>query len=217
MDARLLLKKSAGSPQPFKLRSDETVIGRQTGCQIRVPSGTVSRRHCRLTQENDLLWAEDLGSANGTIINGRRIKGRGVLRPGDWLQIGAAKFLAVYQLSQRSIDTLLTLAPTPPAQPKEEVMPEIDIEVMDDDLGTGGMEPEPLESDLPLAVDVELEDVPPPAIEPIREKKKKRKSNDSAPAPAASLEEFDVSKILAMRRQTMLGKGGSGDLNDLGE
>ncbi|MBX9678138.1 MAG: FHA domain-containing protein [Gemmataceae bacterium] len=217
MDARLLLKKSAGSPQPFTLRSDETVIGRQTGCQIRVPSGTVSRRHCRLTQENDLLWAEDLGSANGTIINGRRIKGRTVLRPGDWLQIGVAKFLAVYQLSQRSIDTLLTLAPTPPAQPKEEVMPEIDIEVMDEDLGTGASEPEPIESDLPLAVDVDLDDVPPPAIEPVREKKKKRKSNESAPAPAASLEEFDVSKILAMRRKTMLGKGGSGDLNDLGE
>jgi pSer/pThr/pTyr-binding forkhead associated (FHA) protein len=217
MDARLLLKKSAGAPQTFNLRMIETVIGRQTGCQIRVPSGSVSRRHCRLSQENDLLWAEDLGSANGTVINGRRIKGRSVLRPGDWLQIGAAKFLVVYSLTQQSIDTLLTLAPTPPAMPKEEVMPEIDIEVMDDDLGTGVLEPASLESDEPLAVDVDLDEVPPPVIEPIRPKKKKRKADEDAPAPAASLEEFDVSKILAMRRKTMLGRDGSGDLNDLGE
>ncbi|MFO0864006.1 MAG: FHA domain-containing protein [Gemmataceae bacterium] len=218
MDARLLLKKSAGSPQTFSLRSIETLIGRQTGCQIRVPSGSVSRRHCRLSQENDLLWAEDLGSANGTIVNGRRIKGRSVLRPGDWLQVGAAKFLTVYQLSEQAIQALLNLAPTPPALPRDEVMPDIDIEVVDEDVGI--TEPELVDDEELTSVVEDVEVIPAVEVEPIRpaaSKKKKRKSDDSAPTPAASLEEFDVSKILQMRRQTMLGKGGTGDLNDLGE
>jgi len=230
MDAQLLLARNTSPAQPFPLRKAETVIGRQTGCQIRVPSGSVSRRHCRVLIEDDLAWVDDLGSANGTLVNGRRIKGRQVLRPGDWLQTGVAKFLIVYALTPQAIAKLLTLAPTPMAPPKEEALPEIDVQVMDDDIGMREEPPRRLESDELLPMDDQFEDeslseqaqeektvsFPPPKLNPPSKKKKKKDAEQESPA-APSLQEFDVANILKMRRKTMLGKDGAADLNDLGE
>ncbi|QDT71531.1 EAL domain-containing protein [Lacipirellula limnantheis] len=63
------------------------VIGRGTNASLSVVSPTVSGSHVELRMETGGLWARDLGSTNGTFVNGIRIIGEAELRPGDLLQI----------------------------------------------------------------------------------------------------------------------------------
>ena len=51
------------------LRSEETIVGRQRGCDLRIPSPLVSRRHCRLSFRDGCLILEDLASVRATIEN----------------------------------------------------------------------------------------------------------------------------------------------------
>ncbi|MEA2828490.1 MAG: hypothetical protein QOF60_3160 [Actinomycetota bacterium] len=62
-------------------------IGRDPSAQVIVDDPSVSRTHARLDLRGDDLWVEDLGSANGTLINGVAVT-RAVLRPGDVLEVG---------------------------------------------------------------------------------------------------------------------------------
>ncbi|MBV1883952.1 MAG: FHA domain-containing protein [Pseudomonadales bacterium] len=60
-----------------------TVIGRDPACtDVTLPGTHVSRRHAELTLQDDQLFVRDLGSANGTFINGRKIT-EGLAQPGD--------------------------------------------------------------------------------------------------------------------------------------
>jgi len=66
----------------------EVVIGRSRDATFTVDDERVSRRHLRITFREETLWAEDLGSRNGSKLNGRRIEGRVALQPGDLLTAG---------------------------------------------------------------------------------------------------------------------------------
>ncbi|MGZ3429767.1 MAG: FHA domain-containing protein, partial [Polyangia bacterium] len=66
----------------------EVVIGRSRDVTYSVEDDRVSRRHLRITFREETLWAEDLGSRNGSKLNGRRIEGRVALQPGDVLIAG---------------------------------------------------------------------------------------------------------------------------------
>jgi predicted component of type VI protein secretion system len=62
------------------------IVGRHPYCDVRLRSIRVSRRHCCLTEVDGEVAVRDLGSTNGTLINGRRVEA-GRLRPGDELSI----------------------------------------------------------------------------------------------------------------------------------
>jgi len=66
------------------------VIGRGRECDFEVADLTVSRRHAALSYEEKGWAVEDLGSRNGTFVNGWRVRGRGAVRPGDAVALGAA-------------------------------------------------------------------------------------------------------------------------------
>ncbi len=67
-------------------------VGRTARADFIVDAALVSRIHCRLTADvSDQLVVEDLGSTNGTIVNGKKIN-RGVLRVGDTLTVGRVDF-----------------------------------------------------------------------------------------------------------------------------
>ena len=67
-------------------------IGRTARADFIVDAALVSRIHCRLTADRtDQLVVEDLGSTNGTIVNGKKVD-RVVLRPGDRLTVGRIEF-----------------------------------------------------------------------------------------------------------------------------
>ncbi len=64
-----------------------TVIGRVTTCDVALRANDVSKRHCQIVLTGDQVIVEDLGSSNGTFINGQRIQ-RGELKNGDELRVG---------------------------------------------------------------------------------------------------------------------------------
>lgn len=70
------------------LRPGEYIIGRAAACELCVPSTTVSRKHAKLTVNFSNLFLEDLGSFNGTTLNGGRIQGRTQIWHGQKIQIG---------------------------------------------------------------------------------------------------------------------------------
>jgi adenylate cyclase len=81
-----------GERREFPLAADQTVLGRKQDCGLRIPTRDVSREHCELTIKGDTLHAKDLGSSNGTFINGKRIA-EADLKPGDELKIGPVNFI----------------------------------------------------------------------------------------------------------------------------
>lgn len=67
------------------------VVGRHRRCDSRIDSARVSRRHCCLALESEGVLVRDLGSTNGTWINGRRVE-VGELLPGDELSIAHLRY-----------------------------------------------------------------------------------------------------------------------------
>ncbi len=83
--------------QVLKGRSDVTAlrlidgvnsVGRHDDCVIRIRSSQVSRRHCEIFEADDRLMVRDLGSSNGTYVNGLRVLGQQPLKVGDVISIG---------------------------------------------------------------------------------------------------------------------------------
>jgi len=66
--------------------TDSVIIGRALECDVAVVSPHISRQHARLEVEDNRLMVEDLGSSNGTILNGRNLEARSVLRNEDELR-----------------------------------------------------------------------------------------------------------------------------------
>jgi CheY-like chemotaxis protein len=76
-------------PAGLHLRHFPCVIGRGVGCDVRVRDPMVSRRHCRIAWGAGGPVVEDLGSFNGTAVNGEDVGGPKPLADGDLLQLGA--------------------------------------------------------------------------------------------------------------------------------
>jgi hypothetical protein len=73
----------------FDLLGTELTIGRGAGCHVSLPDDTfASTLHARVYSQGDGTFVEDLGSTNGTFLNGMRLAAPAVLRPGDQLQVG---------------------------------------------------------------------------------------------------------------------------------
>ncbi|AGA26873.1 FHA domain-containing protein [Singulisphaera acidiphila] len=92
MDFQLLIVRGRGASTTVKLADGVTTVGRQDDCQLRIKSSQVSRKHCELFEKKGLLLVKDLGSSNGTFVNGKRIQEQRVLEPGDELTIGQLLF-----------------------------------------------------------------------------------------------------------------------------
>lgn len=74
------------------LAHGENVLGRDPDCTVFVDDATVSRRHARVTVRGSEAFLEDLGSKNGTTVNGRPPDGSCPLRHGDAVLVGSVLF-----------------------------------------------------------------------------------------------------------------------------
>ena len=92
MQVVLVMFRADGERRSFSLPRTVTVIGRREDCDLRIPLGDVSRKHCRFIADNDTLKIEDLGSSNGTFHNGVRIQ-EAIVGPGDSVQVGPVMFV----------------------------------------------------------------------------------------------------------------------------
>lgn len=91
MKAKLIMFRQDGSKREFPLPAGSTTVGRKDDCSIRIPLATVSRRHCEIFVEDDGLTLKDLGAANGTFLNNRKITEE-ELEAGDQIVIGPVVF-----------------------------------------------------------------------------------------------------------------------------
>ncbi len=92
MQVVLVMFRSDGERRSFSVTRDITVIGRREDCDLRIPLGDVSRKHARLVRDGDTIKLEDLGSSNGTFLNGQRVQ-ESLLAAGDTIQVGPVIFV----------------------------------------------------------------------------------------------------------------------------
>ena len=84
-----LIMRSGPTPgAAFALEGDQMTIGRDSTNEIVINDAEVSRRHARLTFQGGKYVLEDLGSTNGTFVNGQRLAGPRVLKPGEVVSFG---------------------------------------------------------------------------------------------------------------------------------
>jgi pSer/pThr/pTyr-binding forkhead associated (FHA) protein len=79
-----------GKIYPFE--KARITIGRKT-CDIHLADPEISRQHAAITLEGDQAHLEDLGSANGTYVDGQRIGGRVPLKPGSSFRLGTHQLI----------------------------------------------------------------------------------------------------------------------------
>jgi predicted component of type VI protein secretion system len=120
----------------YRIHEGDTVVGRGGASVLFIDLPSVSREHARVVRTGDCVEVTDLGSSNGTFVNGERVSGTRRLRPGDELCLGKA--LLVVGASESPSAT--TVAPAieiieqraPPAEHELSTEPEFSsIEVLE--------------------------------------------------------------------------------------
>jgi predicted component of type VI protein secretion system len=106
MQLVLVMFRAEGERRSFSIPREVTIVGRREDCDLRIPVGEVSRKHCRFVKEGDTVRVEDMGSSNGTYHNGQRIAGSVSLQPGDSVEVGPVIF--VVQIDGAPADDELT-------------------------------------------------------------------------------------------------------------
>ena len=96
---QLVIRAGPNPGKAFTLSKNEIVIGRDVNADVVINTAEVSRRHSRLHLEAGVYIIEDLGSTNGTFINGQRLTTPVPLRSGDMIMLGEAATL-VYEAAQ---------------------------------------------------------------------------------------------------------------------
>ncbi len=84
----LIVKQGPSVGETIPLDRPDMIIGREPGVEILLESPGVSRRHARLTPQGGETILEDLGSSNGTFVNGQVLEGPRRLKTGDVIRLG---------------------------------------------------------------------------------------------------------------------------------
>ena len=122
MDFQLVVLRGKSATTSLKLGDGVTTAGRHDECQLRIKSSEVSRKHCQFFEKNGMLMVKDLGSSNGTFLNGKKIEGQRVLEPGDELTLGPVK-LRVESLTRSGATKAAKAGPADTAVPAPTVKP----------------------------------------------------------------------------------------------
>ena len=112
---RLTFRDEQGARRRFTIGASpgEITLGRGPESTIRLFARDVSRLHARITSSGAALYLEDLGSRNGTFLNGVRVRRRRRLRGGDVLRLGD-EVVCFEQLPDADTDSVTGAAATSP-------------------------------------------------------------------------------------------------------
>ncbi len=103
-----VIEYDEGRRQAIAYESEESIvsIGRDEGVNFRIPLATVSRQHARITRIDGLYFIEDLGSAHGTLVNGRKLnpQERSKLADGDMVELTKAVITCNIEAPELAVD-----------------------------------------------------------------------------------------------------------------
>lgn len=123
---RLVVRRGPQPNQVYELRDDVINLGRDITNTITINDREVSRHHLRFTRSGDTYMIEDLGSTNGTFINGKRLTGSTLLKNGDMIGLGETVtlgFEVVRPGSANPYQAPPAAVPAPPAAPASPYQP----------------------------------------------------------------------------------------------
>ncbi len=102
-DAFVAVYQGARVREMYKLtRGSEIILGRDESCQIMLADEVCSRKHASFAWKDSAWWLHDLGSRNGTLVNGQRIREPTSLAEGDLIRIGKATLRFTRQPTEAS-------------------------------------------------------------------------------------------------------------------
>ncbi len=110
---QLVMRTGPNPGKVFELSKNELFIGRDVNNDIVINDSEISRKHARILMQAGGFVLEDLGSTNGSFINGQRLMGPHVLRPGETVMFGENVSL----LFEAGFDSDATVVSTPLQQP----------------------------------------------------------------------------------------------------
>jgi pSer/pThr/pTyr-binding forkhead associated (FHA) protein len=96
-DEILGILQPVGGGDPIPLTKPELVVGRRAGCDIRLDYENISGKHCNLRFLNGIWMVRDLGSTNGTTVNGSQIASEQSLMPDEELGVAGHMFTIEYE------------------------------------------------------------------------------------------------------------------------
>ena len=121
--SRLVVKAGGVIGTIYALETAEVAIGRDPSNDIVIPEADISRHHARFVRQGEQYLVEDLGSTNGTYVNGQRLNTPRALRHGDEVRLGP-KVVLVYEqvidvertvaVSAETLQAAPPPSPTPP-------------------------------------------------------------------------------------------------------
>lgn len=121
MAYQLVMKTGPAPGKIYTLDKTDITIGREAGSDVFVNDVEVSRQHARLVSQFGDYVLEDLDSTNGTFVNGLRITGQRILKPGDTLFLGENISLSYEEVSFDPNATQVNLAePISRAEPAQQ-------------------------------------------------------------------------------------------------
>jgi predicted component of type VI protein secretion system len=91
---KLSLKVTTGKQKGkiIPVTSDQFVIGRDPQCHLRPASLRISNRHCAIVRHQNKTFLHDLGTIDGTLVNGQPVKGKIELKNADRVKVGPIEF-----------------------------------------------------------------------------------------------------------------------------
>jgi pSer/pThr/pTyr-binding forkhead associated (FHA) protein len=89
MVVKLVVASGKSAGRAIAIKRNKLLIGRAEECDVRPLSEEVSRRHCAIVVGPSDVWVEDLGSRNGTFVNGTQIAEKTRVTDGDLVRIGS--------------------------------------------------------------------------------------------------------------------------------
>jgi predicted component of type VI protein secretion system len=196
--SQLVMRSGPTPGKTFALTKNEMYIGRDISNDIVINDAEVSRKHVRLILQAGQYVLEDLGSTNGTFINGQRISGPQVLQSEQTIQMGENVVLVFEQVSFDP-DATAVMAPQDQTSQEPISMP---------DMGMDELEEEPAPMAPPVQAQPQAPPPPPPqpAPAPIPPAPQPAETY-TGPAPAEPMEMEEEEQPKSNRTAILVGCG----------